>query len=267
MKEKIRKVRLIYAIVFSVLTAIIAALFIAQVLTIYHSGAEQLFTREIVGKKLLEILPLCILWVVAVIGGVVLWNIHPDEGEQLRGAKDSKKTLKMLQSRLPESLNEESERLLKQANKWGMYRLISWLAYAAVCLAGVIVCTVYLANPAHFTAENINGEVIAAVLTVLPWAIGAFVCAIGLFAFENYALGNQLSLVKKVVAANAKALQKAGENAEKPSVFENKKVVAGLRICLLAVGITLFVVGIFNGGLNDVLIKAINICTECIGLG
>ena len=51
MKEKIRKARLIYAIAFSVLTAIIAALFIAQVLTIYHSGAEQLFTREIVGKK------------------------------------------------------------------------------------------------------------------------------------------------------------------------------------------------------------------------
>lgn len=29
----------------------------------------------------------------------------------------------------------------------------------------------------------------------------------------------------------------------------------------------LIALGIFNGGLRDVLIKAINICTECIGLG
>ena len=40
-----------------------------------------------------------------------------------------------------------------------------------------------------------------------------------------------------------------------------------VMINLVIVGVTLFVIGIFNGGLNDVLIKAINICTECIGLG
>ena len=27
------------------------------------------------------------------------------------------------------------------------------------------------------------------------------------------------------------------------------------------------VIGMFNGGMDDVLYKAINICTECIGLG
>lgn len=267
MKEKMRKLRLVYGIAFSVLTAVIAALFIAQVLIVYNSDADQLFTREIVGQKLLEILAPCILWILAIIGGVVLWNIYPDEQEKLRAEKDSKKTLKALQSRLPNELEGESQAWVNQANKWGMYRLIAWLAYAAVCLAGVIVCIVYIANPKHFTAENINGEVIGAVLTVLPWVIGAFVCAIGIFVFENYALGQQLGLIKKAVAANAKNLKKVDEKAEKTPLTENKKVMAGLRIGLLVVGVTLFVIGIFNGGLNDVLIKAINICTECIGLG
>ena len=35
----------------------------------------------------------------------------------------------------------------------------------------------------------------------------------------------------------------------------------------LAIAAGLIAAGIWNGGLRDVLIKAINICTECIGLG
>ncbi len=40
-----------------------------------------------------------------------------------------------------------------------------------------------------------------------------------------------------------------------------------LRAALLAVAVALIVAGIANGGLRDVLYKAKNICTECIGLG
>ncbi|MBO4940102.1 MAG: thioredoxin [Clostridia bacterium] len=39
------------------------------------------------------------------------------------------------------------------------------------------------------------------------------------------------------------------------------------RIALAAVGVVLVVVGIFNGGMADVLEKAVQICTQCIGLG
>ncbi|MBR3927900.1 MAG: hypothetical protein IKJ65_02725 [Clostridia bacterium] len=39
------------------------------------------------------------------------------------------------------------------------------------------------------------------------------------------------------------------------------------RIALLSVCAVLIVLGIVNGGLRDVFVKAVNICTECIGLG
>lgn len=42
---------------------------------------------------------------------------------------------------------------------------------------------------------------------------------------------------------------------------------AWARAGLCAAALTLIALGILNGGLNDVLVKAINICTECIGLG
>ena len=38
-------------------------------------------------------------------------------------------------------------------------------------------------------------------------------------------------------------------------------------LIVFAVITLLLVAGMLNGGLKDVLIKAINICTECIGLG
>jgi len=40
-----------------------------------------------------------------------------------------------------------------------------------------------------------------------------------------------------------------------------------LRAALYAAAVALLAAGILNGGLNDVLVKAVNICTECIGLG
>lgn len=46
-----------------------------------------------------------------------------------------------------------------------------------------------------------------------------------------------------------------------------KPASPALRALLYAAAIALIALGVMNGGLRDVLIKAINICTECIGLG
>ena len=48
---------------------------------------------------------------------------------------------------------------------------------------------------------------------------------------------------------------------------EKNTHLMGVRICLYCIAAVLIVLGIRNGGMRDVLIKAINICTECIGLG
>lgn len=40
-----------------------------------------------------------------------------------------------------------------------------------------------------------------------------------------------------------------------------------LRWVLLAVAVALILWGFLAGGADDVLTKAVNICTECVGLG
>ena len=48
---------------------------------------------------------------------------------------------------------------------------------------------------------------------------------------------------------------------------QNAKAVRIARLAILCLGVLFIVLGVMNGGSRDVLIKAINICTECIGLG
>lgn len=54
-------------------------------------------------------------------------------------------------------------------------------------------------------------------------------------------------------------------------VWKNIKVINVLslasRMLLIVLAIIYIVIGVNNGGMRDVLIKAINICTECIGMG
>ena len=40
-----------------------------------------------------------------------------------------------------------------------------------------------------------------------------------------------------------------------------------VRLGILAAAAVFMVLGALNGGARDVFVKAVNICTECIGLG
>lgn len=47
----------------------------------------------------------------------------------------------------------------------------------------------------------------------------------------------------------------------------SRKAVAALRIAVAAAAVILIILGIAGGGLRDVLVKAVKICMECVGLG
>lgn len=72
-------------------------------------------------------------------------------------------------------------------------------------------------------------------------------------------------------------LSPADEKKEKKTVSINKELseadlleakrIRISRYCILGVAVLFLVYGLATGGIADVLAKAINICTECIGLG
>ena len=60
----------------------------------------------------------------------------------------------------------------------------------------------------------------------------------------------------------------AGTGSEPPAVRNgNGKKNGALQTVVVVTAVILIIAGILNGSAYDVLIKAITICTECIGLG
>ena len=83
--------------------------------------------------------------------------------------------------------------------------------------------------------------------------------------------------MKELLAERAKRGEKPVQREIPPTIwakltkkrafFGSDRSVFIIRLGLAMAGVVLFVFGILNGGMADVLTKAINICTQCIGLG
>ena len=77
--------------------------------------------------------------------------------------------------------------------------------------------------------------------------------------------------------SDAKNAEKHEENVTRVAAFVNyvkrffekngARITLGTRLFFLVLGALFIILGIVNGGMDDVLQKAVRICTECIGLG
>ena len=126
---------------------------------------------------------------------------------------------------------------------------------AAVILVCAALSLVYLGNRDNFSSWDLEAVMGQMLVHTLPWIIVAFGAVIAASCACRRSMEREIALLKGVSG------NKAPEAAEKPSR------VLYVRIALYALAAILIVLGINNGGMRDVLIKAINICTECIGLG
>jgi len=63
------------------------------------------------------------------------------------------------------------------------------------------------------------------------------------------------------------AAEEAGKTFSAAEMPQEERRVRTVRIVLLTLAAALIIAGILNGGIRDVLVKAINLCTECVGLG
>ncbi|MBE6587154.1 MAG: hypothetical protein E7647_01920 [Ruminococcaceae bacterium] len=118
----------------------------------------------------------------------------------------------------------------------------------------------YAAASSNYT-DDINGSVINAFLVLLS----CIVVPLAYMMYSNVAndksLEKEIDLLKKLPDAREADIVKKEEK-------EPEQIVAVIRYVFIASAIVaLLVAGIYLGGYEDVLTKAVNICTECIGLG
>ena len=90
---------------------------------------------------------------------------------------------------------------------------------------------------------------------LLPWLLLGFAAAYAAMSICDHSMARECGQLRGEPTGAAHPAR------------ERRMPVNILRIVLFGAAILFIVLGVMNGGLYDVLVKAINICTECIGLG
>ena len=201
--------------------------------------------------EFLRISPL-LFGVIGLAAAGLLLGIRDEESAKPVSSPEAERNL------LLSRLETPGEEIRGEKKKQRLFRVLRWAGFAA-CMVPILI---YCADRSHFPESDLEGMIASLALRTAPWA------AAGLLILLGGALLEEKSLRREIGAAKAQLkAEKGGHPAGVPAGKQPGRETAAVRIVLLLAAAVLIVLGVLNGGLNDVLLKAMNICTECIGLG
>ena len=257
-KTKNERVRTICGLVLSALLILTGVLLMVACVSVYRIG-DRPFTPENIGAAFSKIAVPVFLTLFAALAAGVLSLIFPLEQRKPRAGVPPRVTLKRLTAKLDLGACEDPVRENLERSKKQRFWLLA--GTVALCVALALPALIYALNFKHYEADY-NASVIAACLWMLPFVACALGLCIAYLYVDKMLVGREIALVKQALAATG-----VTASPKEATVKENSRVVLGVRIALFVLALALIVAGIVNGGMADVLYKAINICTECIGLG
>ena len=249
-KETLRRIHLIYGAVLGVVTVVAGICLIVQCLDIYRSGP---YTRQAVAEHFAPIAVPIYLCLALVIGGFILKFALPNQTGKSREVQRAM-VLANLHARRDLSQGEAGvvadirrEQRLRRRNA-----IIAWCLLAI----GAVVFLPYGCNGGNF-GNDITASMITAMWVLLPCLVVPFGWAVFAAYQAKASMDREIALMKQVPTGTPSPV-----NCDREA-----KVVRALQLVCLVVGLVILVAGFMSGGTADVLTKAINICTECIGLG
>lgn len=253
-KAFLSRLRPAFRIVLSAAIVLAGICLMAACLSIYHSGGKA-FSREAVAAAFGPISGPVYLCLALVVLSFLLELLLPSPAEKAKPARQTAMILQRLQEKTDLNLCGEDLRgaVAAQRSKRKLLSVIGWVLLA-VC---AIVFLSYGANPHNFHQSQINDSMVKAMYRFAPCCL--IPCAYGIFAAyaSRKSMEEEINLLKTAPAESKIAA---------PVKTASKKLTV-LRNTLLVIGIAILIFGYFTGGTADVLTKAVNICTECVGLG
>lgn len=220
---------------------------------LYIYFGEGVYSRELVSTVFAKIaVPVWIAVGLTVIS--LVWDFFAPADEEYQKAP---KAYARILARLYQTRNtdEQADRLRAEQR---VRKVLSAVRLLLV-LAGLLVFFGYAVQPANYT-EDINASVIRAMWVAIPCAAVPMIFSAITARSVRKSYESEIALLQACpVVGIAKE--------EEPSPAKAQAVWAVIRIVLSVLAAAALIYGFATGGTVDVLTKAINICTECIGLG
>jgi len=253
----------VYLIINAILCIALGILLVSSAVGIYREGIalrqtgdalSWIYTKEKAADAFAPIAPVFLGAVVLMITGLIM-NIRDPRANL--PVKDNEISRDLLLSRI----RTPSGELLKEMRKEKLYKAGGWTAFG-LCMVPVLL---YLVNPSNFPAGDPESMFSSLMWRILPWTAFGFGCLMLSTFLQSRCIRRQIS------AAELQLKQTHCDNpvnsASACSVKNQDRLLTVVRIVLFAAALAMIAAGILNGSMRDVLIKAINLCTECVGLG
>ena len=258
----------VYLIIQTVLCVGVAVLLCLSVIRLYGDGVAAressnalawIFTPERIAAQFARIALPFFGAVGFMIAGLVLGIKDPSVQVPVN---EIERTRDLLAARVHDTTDEiRKERLLQKRFLW-----IGWILFG-LCMIPVLL---YVIDPGHFPPDDLEHMFSSLLLGILPWTALGLGCVLLFSALRGRSMGREVELLKGCRAESDTAVAEQ-ETVEVPSDGPDdrrkRRVVMWVRIIVLAAAAAMIVAGALNGSLRDVLVKAINLCTECVGLG
>ena len=237
---------------------------------LFFTGGSTPYTRERVGEYLIWLAIPSVITVFSIIFSIVYGYIYSEDEKKEKTLIPAfyilKLQLKNTRARFDfENAPDDLKALFKtQKNN----RLIALVFALFSCIASLAVAAFILTDFDRFTVATLNADVVSAVSLILLLVGISFILWCVYTVVDHKAAEIELKAMKDAAQKNHELMKKAeAQDAEEDKLFSQKETTLVLRIFILIIAICLIGFGIANGGMTDVLAKAVKICTECIGLG
>lgn len=253
----IKRIRAVYAVVLSIVILITGLCLMAACVEIYRSG-DHPFSSQAVAESFSAIAIPVYLCLALIAGSFILEAVLPVEKKKPTVQKQYALILRKLHTTYALDNCAESSAIYAQQRSRKLHYTVS----AGLLALGAIVFLIYGLNPNNYHQTQINGSMIRAMLVMLPCLAIPFGYCVFTAYYAKASIAKEIDIAKQAVSNGCpKAAAPVPVSSGKTSTQQI------LRWGLLCVAVGILVYGFFAGGTADVLTKAVNICTECVGLG
>ena len=259
--EKRIKIHNTVGIITAALIAILGISLAILSIAIYTTGGARPYSRESIGDGLKYVIIQAILAIASVIAGAVIKFAYPIPSDKLKPLRDQYMTL----DTLTEKVAAKDARLLSADDKVNREKAIRGRIKLILTVALILLGTVAIlvATLTDYDSVKINQSVIKVTAVVLSLSlVGGALGYVASILSEASVKREIDELRSLLIIADGDPKVTEDNSGKRAALCKN---VA--RIAILAVAVAFIALGIFNGGMGEVLGKAVRICTECIGLG